>query len=93
MLCVAFLVVVFFQLPDALPLFFQRLLGLVNALLVMVAAMFAVREYAKGYNRLRVPGLSFLTRGRMHTATWVGLLAFAVTFLIWCSDWAPIRAF
>ncbi len=92
LLFAAFLVVVYFAVPKELPIFFQRLVGLVNALLAMVAAMFAVREHAKSYNRLRVPGPAWLGLGRVHTATWVGVLAFAVTFLWWCSDLAPIRA-
>ncbi len=78
-LLAAFLMVLFFLVPDALPaklpVFFQRLIGLVNALLAMVTAMFAVREYARSYNRIRVPGI-----GSVRTSVVVGAFVFAVVF-------------
>ncbi|MEX2141286.1 MAG: hypothetical protein WD894_18620 [Pirellulales bacterium] len=84
LLLMSFLVVVYFVVPP-LPAFFQRLVGLVNALLAMVAAMFAVREYGRSYNRLRVPGV-----GSVRTNMIVGGLVFLVVFAWWLSPWAPI---
>ncbi|MDZ4817533.1 MAG: hypothetical protein SGJ20_01020 [Planctomycetota bacterium] len=85
-LLAAFMVVVYFAAPAALPLFFQRMVGLVNAMLAMIAAMFAVREYARGYNRVRVPGLT-----RLHTASWVGSAVLIAVMVWWCSSYAPIQ--
>ncbi|HKD36125.1 MAG TPA: hypothetical protein VKB78_04970, partial [Pirellulales bacterium] len=49
----AFLLIVWFVGPAQLPVFFQRLVGLVNAILAMLLVVFAIREYGKKYNRLR----------------------------------------
>ena len=86
LLLVSFLVVVYFVVPPQLPSFFQRLVGLVNALLAMVTAMFAVREYGRSYNRLRVPGI-----GSIRTSMIVGVLVFMIVFAWWFSRWAPIQ--
>ena len=84
------LIVVFFLVPDALPaklpVFFQRLIGLVNALLAMVTAMFAVREYGRTYNRLRIPGI-----GSVRTSVLLGGLVFLAVFAWWLTPWAPIE--
>ena len=92
-LLVIFFVVVYFLLPAPdswaraeLPIFFQRLVGLVNALLAMVTAMFAVREYGKSYNRFRVPGL-----GSLRTSWIVGGIVFLAVLGWWFSPWAPIQ--
>jgi hypothetical protein len=85
LLLVSFLVVVYFVVPSQLPPFFQRLVGLVNALLAMVTAMFAVREYGRSYNRLRMPGI-----GSIRTSMVVGVLVFVIVFVWWFTPWAPI---
>lgn len=95
-LLVAFFVVVFFLVPDSfgertgsavkLPIFFQRLIGLVNALLAMVTAMFAMREYGRSYNRLRIPGI-----GSVRTSVILGGLVFLAVFAWWLTPWAPIQ--
>jgi hypothetical protein len=86
LLLISFLVVVYFVVPSPLPSFFQRLVGLVNALLAMVTAMFAVREYGRSYNRLRVPGI-----GSVRTNIVVGGLVLALVFAWWLTRWAPIQ--
>jgi hypothetical protein len=85
LLLVLFLVMVYFVVPPQLPLFFQRFVGLVNALLAMVTAMFAVREYGRSYNRLRVPRF-----GSVRTSVIVGGLVFVMFFAWWFTPWAPI---
>ena len=55
LILLAFLLVVYFIAPEQLPVFFQRLVGVVNALLAMLMVVFAIREYGKKYNRLRWP--------------------------------------
>lgn len=81
-----YLVVVYFLIPGELPQFFQRLVGLVNALLGMVTAMFAVREYAGSYNRVRLPW-----RRSIRLSTIVGVLVFAAVLAWWFTPWAPIQ--
>lgn len=85
LLLVSFLVVVYFVVPP-LPPFFQRLVGLVNALLAMVTVMFAVREYGRSYNRLRLPLI-----GNVRTSVLVGGLVFLAVFTWWFTPWAPIE--
>jgi hypothetical protein len=89
-LLLAFYVVVFFLVPDALPakldIFFQRLIGLANALLAMVTAMFAMREYGRSYNRLRIPGV-----GSVRSSVILGGLVFLAVFAWWLTPWAPIE--
>jgi hypothetical protein len=85
-LFLTFLIVVYFLVPNELPIFFQRLVGLVNALLAMVTAMFAVREYGKSYNRLRLPRL-----GSLRTSWIVGGIVFLAVLGWWFSAWAPIQ--
>ena len=87
LLLVSFLVVVYFVVPPQLPQFFQRLVGLVNALLAMVTVMFAVREYGRSYNRFRLPGI-----GSVRTSMIVGGLVFLAVFAWWFTPWAPIEA-
>ena len=70
-----------------LPTFFQRLFGLVNALLAMLVVMFAIREYGKRYNRLPLPWF-----GRVSTSRIAGGLTFLAVFGWWLSPWAPIPA-
>jgi len=84
-LLAAYLVVVYFLLPTQLPAFFQRLIGLVNALLAMVTTMFAVREYGRRYNRLRLPGV-----GSVRSGTILGVIVFLAVVVWWFSRWAPI---
>jgi hypothetical protein len=86
LLLVSFFVVVYFVVPPQLPLFFQRLVGLVSALLAMVTAMFAVREHGRGYQRLRVPLV-----GPVRTGMIVGGLVFLIVLAWWLSPWAPIQ--
>jgi hypothetical protein len=85
----AFFVVVFFLVPAALPaelpIFFQRLIGLANALLAMVTAMFAVREFGRSYNRFRVPYI-----GNVRTSAVIGGIVFLAVYAWWLSPWAPI---
>jgi hypothetical protein len=89
-LLLAFFVVVFFlvpdSLPDKLPIFFQRLIGLANALLAMVTAMFAMREYGRSYNRLRIPAI-----GSVRSSVILGGLVFLAVFAWWLTPWAPIQ--
>ena len=86
---VTFMVVVYFLVPDAIPkympVFFQRLIGLVNASLAMVTAMFAVREYGRSYNRLRLPHV-----GAIRTSVIVGGIVFVAVLAWWFTPWAPI---
>ena len=85
LLLASFLVVAYFVVPP-LPDFFQRLVGLVNALLAMVTAMFAVREHGRAYNRLRVPLV-----GNIRTGMIVGGVVFVIVMAWWLSPWAPIQ--
>src|SRR6266481_4114759 len=66
-----FVLVVRFVAPAQLPLFFQRLVGVVCALLAMLLVVFAIREYGKKYNRLRWPLL-----GRVSTSKVTGTVVF-----------------
>ena len=79
------MLMVWFVGPAQLPLFFQRLVGLVNALLAMLVVVFAIREYGKKYNRLRWPVF-----GRVSTSKVAGSLAFIAVAAWWLSPWAPI---
>ncbi|HEY2147484.1 MAG TPA: hypothetical protein VGH32_06080 [Pirellulales bacterium] len=81
----AFMLIVWFVGPAQLPVFFQRLVGLVNALLAMLLVVFAIREYGKKYNRLRWPLV-----GRVSTSKVAGTLVFAAVVAWWLSPWAPI---
>ncbi len=85
LLLVAFLVVAYFVVPP-LPVFFQRLVGLVNSLLAMVTAMFAVREHGRANNRLRMPLV-----GNIRTGMIVGGVVFLIVMAWWLSSWAPIQ--
>jgi hypothetical protein len=79
------MLIVWFVGPVQLPVFFQRLVGLVNALLAMLLVVFAIREYGKKYNRLRWPII-----GRVSTSKVAGTLVFAAVVAWWLSPWAPI---
>ncbi|HEV2968359.1 MAG TPA: tetratricopeptide repeat protein [Pirellulales bacterium] len=81
------MLVVFFVGPAELPVFFQRLVGIVNALLAMLTVVFAIREYGKKYNRLRWPLV-----GRVSTSKVAGSLTFIVVLGWWLSPWVPIPA-
>jgi hypothetical protein len=83
---VAFLTVAWFAAPPVLPLFFQRLVGVTGALLAALVAVFAVREFGKRYNRLRLPWL-----GRISTSQAVGIVVFLAVLAWWLSPWAPIK--
>ncbi|HEV3417213.1 MAG TPA: tetratricopeptide repeat protein [Pirellulales bacterium] len=87
LILLAFMLVVFFVGPAELPVFFQRLVGIVNALLAMLTVVFAIREYGKKYNRLRWPLV-----GRVSTSKVAGSLTFVAVFGWWLSPWAPIPA-
>ena len=88
LLWVVFMLVVWFQAPDVrLPTFFQRLVGIADALLSMLVVMFAIREYGKRYNRMPVPLL-----GRVSTSRVAGGLFFSAVLAWWMSPWAPIPA-
>jgi hypothetical protein len=82
----AFVIVVRFVAPSQLPLFFQRLVGIVCALLAMLLVVFAIREYGKKYNRLRWPLL-----GRVSSSKVVGTIVFLAVLGLWLSPWAPIQ--
>ena len=83
-----FMLVVWFQAPDVrLPTFFQRLLGISNALLAMLVVMFAIREYGKRYNRLPLPVV-----GRLSVSKVAGFVTFLAVLAWWLSPWAPIPA-
>ncbi len=86
MVLLAFLLVVWFVAPGQLPLFFQRLVGIVCALLAMLLVVFAIREYGKKYNRLRWPLL-----GRVSSSKVLGTLVFLAVFAFWLSPWSPIQ--
>lgn len=89
-LLAAFLLVLYVMVPSALPdkldPFFQRLVGLGIALLAMVTAMFAVREYAGRYNRVRLPVI-----GGVRTSLIAGVVVFGLVVIWWLSPWAPIQ--
>ena len=82
----AFIVVAYFAAPDFVPTFFQRLAGLVNAMLAMLVAMFAVREFGGRFNKLRLPVV-----GQIRTSRLAGAAAFLVVCAWWLSPWAPIQ--
>jgi tetratricopeptide (TPR) repeat protein len=86
LILLAFVLVVWFIAPGQLPLFFQRLVGIVCALLAMLLVVFAIREYGKKYNRLRWPLL-----GRVSTSKVLGTLTFLAVLALWLSPWAPIQ--
>jgi hypothetical protein len=52
----------------------------------MVTAMFAMREYGRSYNRLRIPGI-----GSVRTSVILGGLVFLAVFAWWLTPWAPIE--
>ncbi len=82
------MLVVWFQAPGVrLPTFFQRLVGIANALLTMLVVMFAIREYGKRLNRMPLPLL-----GRVSTSRIAGGLVFLAVLGWWISPWAPIPA-
>jgi hypothetical protein len=85
LILIVFMLMVWFVGPAQLPLFFQRLVGLVNALLAMLVVVFAIREYGKKYNRLRWPLF-----GRVSSSKVAGSLAFIAVAAWWLSPWAPI---
>ena len=79
---------VWFQAPDVrLPTFFQRLVGIADALLSMLVVMFAVREYGKRFHRVPLPLL-----GRVSTSRVAGGLVFLAVLGWWMSPWALIPA-
>jgi tetratricopeptide (TPR) repeat protein len=86
LILIAFVIVVRFVAPGQLPLFFQRLVGIVCALLAMLLVVFAIREYGKKYNRLRWPLL-----GRVSSSKVVGTIVFLAVLGLWLSPWAPIQ--
>ncbi len=86
LILLAFMLVVWFVAPGQLPLFFQRLVGIVCALLAMLLVVFAIREYGKKYNRLRWPFI-----GRVSTSKVLGTLTLLAVFALWVSPWAPIQ--
>ncbi len=88
LLLIAFLLVVRFAAAGIqLPVFFQRLVGIVNAVLAMLVVVFAIREFAKKYNRLRWPLL-----GRVSTSRVAGGAVLLIVCAWWLSPWAPIPA-
>ncbi len=88
LLWLVFMLAVWFQAPGVrLPIFFQRLIGIVAALLTMLVVMFAIREYAKRYNRLPMPMI-----GRVSTSRIAGAAVFLAVLGWWMSPWAPIPA-
>ena len=88
LLWIVFMLVVWFQAPGIrLPTFFQRLVGIANALLTMLVVMFAIREYGKRLNRLPLPLL-----GRVSTSRIAGGIVFLAVLGWWISPWAPIPA-
>jgi hypothetical protein len=84
---VTFLVIVYFAVPSELrvPTFFQRVVGIANAVLAMLFAMAAVREFGGRLNRVRAGGW-----GRISTSKVVGVLVFGAVMAWWLSPWAPI---
>lgn len=86
LILIAFLLIVWFVGPVQLPTFFQRLVGLVNAILAMLVVVFAIREYGKKYNRLRWPLM-----GRVSTSKVAGSLTLLLVAAWWLSPWAPIQ--
>ena len=82
------MLMVWFQAPGLrLPVFFQRLVGLANALLAMLVVVFAIREYGKRWNRLPLPLL-----GRISTSRVAGAAMFLAVCAWWLSPWAPLPA-
>jgi hypothetical protein len=86
-LLVAYVIVVYRVLPDELPVFFHGLVGFVLALLAGLTLVFAIREFARGYNRLRVPVV-----GIIRTSYLLGALVFVLVLAWWFSPWSPIAA-
>src|ERR1700676_4478017 len=83
-----FMLLVWCQAPGVpLPTFFQHLVGLANALLAMLVVVFAIREYAKRYNRLPLPWF-----GRISTSRVAGVATFLAVCGWWLSPWAPLPA-
>jgi len=86
-LLVFFLAIVYFVAPPSLPSFFQRLIGLANAVLAMLVVVFAIREFGHRFNRLRLPMI-----GRLRTSQIAGVAVFLLVLAWWLSPWAPIEA-
>ena len=84
---IAFMVIAYRAAPDILPTFFQRVVGVANAVLAMLVAVFAVREFGQGMNRLKLPGL-----GRNSASKLLGAIVFVAVLAWWLSPWAPIEA-
>lgn len=88
LLWLVFMLVVWFQAPGVtLPVFFQRMVGIVAALLTMLVVMFAIREHAKRFNRVPVPWI-----GRVSTSRVAGAIVFVAVLAWWISPWTPIPA-
>jgi predicted small integral membrane protein len=84
-LLAAYLIVVYRILPERLPAFFHGLVGFVLALLAGLTLVFAIREFARGYNRARLPIV-----GKIRTSFLLGAIVFILVLAWWFSPWSPI---
>jgi tetratricopeptide (TPR) repeat protein len=80
-----FFVAVFFALPDRLPRLMLYLLGITNAVLMLLLPMFASREYGHGLTKRQLPLF-----GQVDLGTVGGVLLSLATFGWWLSPFAPI---
>jgi hypothetical protein len=86
-LLATYVIVVYRLLPDELPVFFHGLVGFVLALLAGLTLVFATREFARTYNRLRLPVV-----GTIRTSYLLGALGFVLVLVWWFSPWSPITS-
>jgi hypothetical protein len=86
-LLATYVIVVYRVLPNELPVFFHGLIGFVLALVAGLTSVFATREFARGYNRLRLPVI-----GRLRTSFLLGGIVFVLVLVWWFSPWSPITA-
>ena len=84
---VVFLALVFFVLPPNLPWGMQKLVGVLNALLVMLLAIFGVKEFGEKYRTFNLPLLK-----KIDTGIVVGCALGLLVLGWWMSPFAPIVA-
>jgi hypothetical protein len=81
---VVFYVVVFYAVHPRMPLLLQRLVGVSNAMLAMLVAIFAAGEIRKRRPSAEKRRITLL--GQI-----VGLIVFVLVLAWWLSPWAPIK--
>jgi tetratricopeptide (TPR) repeat protein len=85
-LLLIFLVIVFFALPKHLPWAMQKLVGVVNAILVALVARFAIREFGQNVASFSIP----LLRTKVDTGIVAAVGLFVLIGAWWLSPMAPI---